>query len=58
MTTGDPWADWALFAAGMIALSIVVGVVESVMARLRLLQVPSLLVAACLLSGFGIILAR
>ncbi len=34
----------------------VFGVVESVMARLRLVQVPSLLVAACLLSSFGIVL--
>jgi formate hydrogenlyase subunit 4 len=57
-TTGNPWADWGVFAVGMIVLSIVIGVVESVMARLRLLQVPSLLVAACLLSGFGIVLAR
>jgi formate hydrogenlyase subunit 4 len=57
-TTGDPWADWAIFAIGMIGLAIVIGVIESVMARLRLLQVPSLLVAACLLSGFGIVLAR
>ena len=33
-----------------------VGVVESVMARLRLTHVPVLLLAACLLSAFGIIL--
>lgn len=57
-TTGDAWADWGIFAGGMIVLAIVIGVIESVMARLRLLQVPSLLVAACLLSGFGIVLAR
>ena len=57
-TTGNPWGDWGIFAAGMIALAMVIGVVESVMARLRLLQVPSLLVAACILSGFGIVLAR
>ena len=58
LQTGSPWADWAVFAAGMVVLAVVIGVVESVMARLRLLQVPSLLVAACLLSGFGIVLAR
>ncbi len=57
-TTGNAWADWGSFAAGMIVLAILVGVIESVMARLRLLQVPSLLVAACILSGFGIVLAR
>jgi formate hydrogenlyase subunit 4 len=49
--------DLALFVGGMLLLSVVIGVVESVMARLRLRQVPSLLVAACLLSGFAILLA-
>ena len=57
-TTGSAWADWAIFTLGMIVLAIGIGIVESVMARLRLLQVPSLLVAACILSGFGIVLAR
>jgi formate hydrogenlyase subunit 4 len=56
-----PWAtgwlglDWAIFAGGMLAVAVVVGVVESIMARLRLTQIPVLLVAACLLSAFGII---
>jgi formate hydrogenlyase subunit 4 len=47
---------WAIFIGGMIGMAILIGVVESVMARLRLVQVPSLLVAACLLSAFGIVL--
>jgi formate hydrogenlyase subunit 4 len=51
-----PSVGWLLFVAGLVVLSIVIGVVESVMARLRLLQIPRLLVAACLLSAFGIIL--
>jgi formate hydrogenlyase subunit 4 len=54
--SGDPWLGWAVFAGGMAALAVGVGIVESVMARLRMRQVPSLLVAACLLSGFGIVL--
>jgi formate hydrogenlyase subunit 4 len=54
--TGDPWLNWGVFIGGMLLLSALVGVTESVMARLRLTQVPSLLVAACLLSSFGIIL--
>jgi formate hydrogenlyase subunit 4 len=49
--------DLALFVGGLLLLSLVIGVVESVMARLRLRQVPSLLVGACLLSGFAILLA-
>jgi formate hydrogenlyase subunit 4 len=56
VSVGNAWADWGVFVAGMIALAILIGIVESVMARIRLVQIPSLLVAACLLSTFGIIL--
>ncbi len=55
-SAGNPWTDWGLFALGMLALAVAIGVVESIMARLRLRQIPSLLIAACLLSGFGIVL--
>ena len=55
-TSGSVWFDWGVFVAGMLATAVVVGVVESTMARLRLTQVPVLLVAACLLSAFGVIL--
>jgi len=54
--TADPWLAWLGFTAALLALAVVVGVIESIMARLRLLQVPTLLVAACLLSAFGIVL--
>ena len=54
--TGHAWIDWPIFMAGMLVLAVAVGVVESTMARLRLTHVPVLLVAACLLSAFGIIL--
>lgn len=54
--TGDARLDWAVFTLGMIGLAVCVGTVESVMARLRMRQVPSLLVGACLLSAFGIVL--
>jgi formate hydrogenlyase subunit 4 len=40
----------------LLVLAIAIGVVESVMARLRLLRVPSLLVGASLLSAFGVML--
>jgi formate hydrogenlyase subunit 4 len=52
----DPWLAWGVFIAALLILAVVVGVVESVMARLRLPQVPSLLVAACLISAFGAVL--
>jgi formate hydrogenlyase subunit 4 len=46
----------AILLAGMVLIAVMVGVVESVMARLRLNRVPQLLVAASALSGFGLIL--
>lgn len=53
---GNPWMAWGALLTGLLAVAVGIGVVESVMARLRLVHVPSLLVAACLLSGFGIVL--
>ena len=50
------WVAWGVAAASVLAVSVVIGVVESTMARLRLTHIPSLLVAACLLSAFGIVL--
>jgi formate hydrogenlyase subunit 4 len=47
---------WGASVAALVAVAIAVGVVESTMARLRLTHVPSLLVAACLLSAFGVVL--
>ena len=47
---------WGAFVVAMLALAVAIGVVESVMARLRLPQVPSLLVVACLCAAFGAIL--
>jgi len=54
--TGEPWLEWPIFIAGMFVVAVAIGVVESTMARLRLTHVPVLLVAACLLSAFGVIL--
>ena len=56
LTTGFLWLDWPLFVGGMLLVAVVIGVVESTMARLRLTHIPVLLVAACLLSAFGVIL--
>ncbi len=56
VATGALFLDWAAFVAAMLALAAVVGIVESVMARLRLIHVPRLLTAACLLCGFGFVL--
>jgi formate hydrogenlyase subunit 4 len=52
----SPALAWAATLCGLLALAVCVGVVESVMARLRLVNVPALLITACMLSGFGIVL--
>lgn len=54
--TDQPLLRWPVFVAAMLAVAIIIGIVESIMARLRLLHVPNLLVGACLLTGFGFVL--
>ncbi len=48
--------ELGLFLGAMGLLSIMTGIVESVMARLPMRRVPNLLVAACLLCGVGFLL--
>jgi len=50
------WPGLALFVVGLLLLAVAIGVVESVMARLRLLHVPTLLIAAVLSCGFAFLL--
>lgn len=54
--TGDSFIDWGLFVISMLELAVVIGIVESVMARLRLVRVPQLLVAAAILAAFSTLL--
>ncbi len=54
--TGAVWLDFAAFVGGMLALAVLVGVVESTMARLRLVRVPGLLVGAAVLAALGLTL--
>jgi len=54
--TGNVLLDTLFFAGGMLLLAVVIGVVESTMARLRLLRIPQLLVGTMLLSFFSLIL--
>jgi len=48
--------SWAVSIAALLAIAIAIGVVESSMARLRMTNIPRLLVAACLLAAFGVVL--
>jgi len=54
--TGLPLLDLALIFAGLLLLAVVVGVIESAMARLKLLRVPQLIIAACAFSILALIL--
>jgi formate hydrogenlyase subunit 4 len=55
LKAGNEWLDWTLFLVLMALLAILIGVVESTVARLRLVSIPKLLVTASLLSAFAVI---
>jgi formate hydrogenlyase subunit 4 len=54
--TGTLWLNLVLSVSGMFLVAVIVGVVESVMARLRLLIVPQLLVGAGALAAMAFLL--
>ena len=54
--TRHPLGNLAAGAVGLLALAVVTGIVESCMARLRLLRVPQLLVGAGVLCALGLLL--
>lgn len=55
--TGNRWIDTLASLIGMLLLGIATGIIESSMARLRLLRVPQLLLAAIVLSALALALA-
>jgi len=54
--SGNALVDFLGFAAGVAGIGVAIGLVESSMARLRLLRIPQLLVTATLLAAFGVVL--
>jgi len=54
--TGAAWADTAAAMGGLVVLAVITGVIESTMARMRLVRVPHLLVAAGVLSTLALVL--
>jgi formate hydrogenlyase subunit 4 len=54
--SGHPWLALATALAGMFLLAVVIGVIESIMARLSLLRVPQLLVGAGALAAVAFVL--
>ncbi len=57
LNTGVAALDWILFLVGTVCVAALIGVVESVIARLRLTLIPNLLFFAGVLSLFGLLLA-
>lgn len=53
---GSPLVDAAATLLAVLLIAIVIGVVESAMARLRLARIPQLLVTASLIAGFAVVL--
>lgn len=47
---------WCAFLVGLVAVAVAVGVIESVMARLRLPYVPALLLSGCLFCALALVL--
>lgn len=54
--TGSLALDLLVFLSGLMSLAVLIGVVESTMARLRLPRVPQVLVGTTLLSLFALVL--
>lgn len=54
--SGALWLDTAAAATGMVGLAVFTGLIESSMARLRLVRVPQLLVGASILSALALVL--
>lgn len=56
IATENALVDWAIFLVIMLVLAVSIGIVESVMARLRMVRIPQLLVGATILSAFAMLL--
>jgi formate hydrogenlyase subunit 4 len=54
--TGNIWLDTSAAMAAMLMLAVLVGIIESCMARLRLLHIPQLLIGATTLSVLALVL--
>ncbi|MDH3328640.1 MAG: NADH-quinone oxidoreductase subunit H [Desulfobulbaceae bacterium] len=55
-SAGNVVVDCLAFVVGLLLLAVCIGLVESAMARLRLIRIPQLLVGTTLLSFFALIL--
>ncbi|MBI3795348.1 MAG: NADH-quinone oxidoreductase subunit H [Deltaproteobacteria bacterium] len=56
LRSGQLWLNSIVAVAGMVGLAILTGLIESCMARLRLVRVPQLLVGASVLAALALVL--
>ncbi len=56
ISTGG-WQGAGMFLLGLVGVAVLIGVVESMMARLRLTRVPQFLVGASVLGAMGLLVA-
>ncbi len=54
--TGNSFVDWLVFLLGTLVLAVLVGTIESIMARLKMAEIPKLLIGAGVVSMFAVIL--
>jgi len=54
--TGNWLLDAVVYLGGLLLLAVLIGVVESMMARLRLVRIPQILIGTTLLSVFALVL--
>ena len=54
--TGHWFSDAAVFLGGLLLLAVFIGLIESVMARLRLVRIPQILIGTTLVSVFALVL--
>jgi formate hydrogenlyase subunit 4 len=55
LRTGSAWGDTGLFLGGLAGVALLVGVVESFLARLKMSRVPQLLVGAIVLAVLALV---
>lgn len=56
LRAANAYIDWIVFISSMILLAVSIGIVESSMARFRLVRVPQMLLVALVLSAFAMML--
>lgn len=54
--SGQWWLDAPVFLGGELLLAVLIGVTESIMARLRLVRIPQVLIGTTLVSVFALVL--